>query len=216
MITVSCLSQKGGVGKSTIARLIATTYAHAQYRVKIADFNVKQKTSVDWAAMRMEGEIKPHVAAEPFTTVKPVRLQQHNFDAMIYDGRPDSDTSTLEIARESDLIVIPVGTSVDDLQPQIRFAHELRSKGIDRGVILFVVNRTGDSKLAIDEAKGYVRAGGYNVAEADIPAKTGYEIAQNAGKAISETPYPTLNKRAEALAQEIVDKVEYLIKVPLR
>jgi chromosome partitioning protein len=52
MVLIGSLAQKGGVGKSTLARLIARTYANGDWRVKIADFNTKQRTSVDWVAER--------------------------------------------------------------------------------------------------------------------------------------------------------------------
>lgn len=72
-LIVSCLSQKGGVGKSTLARLVATAYATHHWRVKIADLNVKQKTSVDWSAVRMTNGIEPEVTAEAFMRAKPAR-----------------------------------------------------------------------------------------------------------------------------------------------
>lgn len=207
MLNISCLSQKGGVGKSTLARMIATTYAGAGWRVKIADFNVKQKTSTDWAALRMGSGIEPSVPAEAFREFKNAKLQSRQYDLMVFDGRPDSDVSTIEIAKESQLVIIPVSVTNDDLQPQVRFAHELLSRGVARESMLFVVNQSLDSVLSVEDAKSFVRAAGYAIANVDIPNKTGYQIAQNIGRAITETAYPTLNKRAETAAQEIVTRV---------
>src|SRR5690606_13225664 len=134
-LIITCLSQKGGVGKSTFARLIARTYAAAGWRVKIADFNVKQKTSVDWVAVRMQNELEPQLAAEPFTSVK--ALARENHDLVVVDGRPDSDTTSLEAARLALLNVIPTGVSADDLRPQVLFARELVAKGVCEDRILF-------------------------------------------------------------------------------
>ena len=39
-----------------------------------------------------------------------------------------------------------------------------------------------------------------------MPVKTGYQLAQNTGRAINESQYPSLNERADALAQEIIDR----------
>ena len=39
----------------------------------------------------------------------------------------------------------------------------------------------------------------------DLPSKTGYQLAQNMGRSIAESAFQTLNDRADALAQEIVD-----------
>jgi chromosome partitioning protein len=207
MLMIACLSQKGGVGKSTFARLIATAYAHSGWEVKIADFNTKQKTSTDWAAMRQElvdVSNLPAVAAETFSSVKAAQKQSGNYDLMVFDGRPDSDSSSLEIARVADLIVIPVGVALDDLKPQVLFAHELASKGIDKRRMIFFVNRTVDSELACQDARAYIEGAGYQCAKTWIPMRTGYQIAQNSGRSIIETLYMSLNMRASELAAEIV------------
>lgn len=213
MIVIACLSQKGGVGKSTLCRLIATGYAQAGWSVKIADFNLKQKTSTDWAAIRMEAGIKPEVQAEAFSNVTVALRQSTQFDLMVMDGRPDSDVSTLDLARRANLIIVPVGVSQDDLTPQVKFAHELRSKGIDKRRTLFVVNKSVESAVAVADAHSYILAAGYLVADTDIPMKTGYQIAQNGGRSILETSYPALNDRSQRLAEEIDAALQAMSKV---
>ena len=66
---VGLVSQKGGVGKSTLARLIAREYAVAGWHVKIADLDISQGTSTDWKQRRERASIKPDIAVEPFGTV---------------------------------------------------------------------------------------------------------------------------------------------------
>jgi chromosome partitioning protein len=132
---------------------------------------------------------------------------RQDYDLIVCDGRPDSDVATLDIAKASDLIVIPCGVTLDDLTPQVRFAHELRSKGVKISKMLFAINKSVDSEVAVSDAKQFLTTAGYAVAETDIPMRTGYQIAQNSGRAISETLYPSLNQRAERLAQEIVARV---------
>jgi chromosome partitioning protein len=205
MHTIACLSQKGGVGKSTLARLIARTYAGAGWRVKIADFNAKQKTSVDWVAMRQAGTISPEIAAETFIAVKPALAQ--DYDLMVFDGKPDADTQTIDIAKAAELIVIPSSTSVDDLVPQVKFAHELRARGVPSWRIMFVLNKTGDSRIAIRDARDYLNQAGYDVAQGDLPFKVGYEMAQNTGRSLSESDFVTLSERADRMAQQIVDRL---------
>lgn len=210
MHTLACLSQKGGVGKSTVARLMAVAYASAQWRVKIADFNVKQLTSVDWSATRMASETQPEVPAEAFSNVKQALRQSTHYDIMIFDGKPDSDVTSLEIAKESDLILLPAGVSGDDLRPQTKFAHELLSRGIERKRILFVINKVLDSAASVSDARGFIEAAGYSVAKVELPSKTGYQLAQNMGRAINESAFATLNERAQALADEIGEAMTVL------
>jgi len=209
MLTIACLSQKGGCGKSTLSRLIARTYAQADWRVKIADFNTKQKTSVDWVALRLHQKIEPVIQAEPFTSVK-TALKQSNFDLMVFDGKPDSEPSTLDLAKEANLVVIPAVPTQDDLIPNIKFAHELRARAVHQPKIFFVINKTTESQVWADAARAYIQEAGYSVARTELPYKTGYQTAQNTGRAVSETNYPSLNEKADALAAEIVERLTQL------
>src|SRR5580693_6886325 len=49
---VGVVSQKGGVGKSTLCQLIAREAAAEGKQAKILDFDVKQMTSTDWVRER--------------------------------------------------------------------------------------------------------------------------------------------------------------------
>lgn len=214
MLVIACLSQKGGVGKSTLARLIATTYCQAGWKVKIADFNVKQKTCLDWSLLRERQNIAPLVPAEAYND--PVRALKDNedHDMIVFDGKPDSDTQTIRIAQESDVVIIPTGVSADDLVPQVRFAQELKQRGIHTKKILFVINKATESNLAIEDARNFIEAAGFENSRLPIYMKTAYINAQNTGRCISETEFATLNARSTSLAQDIVNHVQALTQVP--
>ena len=62
-------SQKGGVGKSTIARLIAAEYARNNWEVKIADLDLSQGTSYRWHERRLQSGGEPEIAVEQFSRV---------------------------------------------------------------------------------------------------------------------------------------------------
>jgi chromosome partitioning protein len=204
-LIIACLSQKGGVGKSTLARLMARTYASAEWSVKICDFNTNQLTSVDWVAARIRGVIQPEIEAQPFNSVK--KLKNETADCLIVDGAPDSVQTSLEAALVADQVIVPTGVTVDDLKPQLGFAQELAAKGVSRDKIFFVLNKTADSEAAVREAAALIKKQGFDVADTDLGTRAGYQSAQNTGFAISETKYPSLNERAEALASEIVTRI---------
>jgi chromosome partitioning protein len=211
-LIIACLSQKGGVGKSTLARLIARTYAVAGWTVKICDFNTRQLTSVRWAETRRASGLQPEILAEPWTA--PSSLRREPVDLVVVDGRPDSDQSSLEIARIADLVVVPTGLPLDDLEPQLMFANELVEKGVPKDKILFVLNKVTESKIAAIEARDYLRrATKFLVAEQHISAKTSYQRAQNHGRALSEVEglnTSRLEESADLLAAEIVGRVTTL------
>lgn len=204
-LVIACLSQKGGVGKSTLARLIARTYAAAGWAVKIADFNTRQLSSADWCALRMSSGIEPHIGIEIMRSTK--GLKRDPSDLIVIDGAPDSDNTSLEAARAATMIVLPTGATVDDLKPQIGFANELVSKGVPRSKVIFVFNRIIEGESALKDATQLLKVAGFEVAETAIFSKKGYAVAQNQGFAISESAYPTLSERAEMLATELVTKV---------
>jgi len=208
---ISCVSQKGGVGKSTLARLIAQTYANGGWDVKIADFNTRQGTSMDWVQVREREGVMPKIAAELYN--QPSALKREQFDLVVVDGKPDSDQTSLDVALLSTLVVIPTGLTIDDLKPQFRFALELIQKGVKHDHILFVLNKTGDSDLALDEARAYLGQSGLHIAENDLTHKIGYQYAQNTGRAVNESKFSTLNDKADALASNIVDRVNTLTGV---
>lgn len=201
-LVISCLSQKGGVGKSTLARLIARTYAVSGWTVKICDFNTTQLTSQKWAGVRAQHEIEPSILAEAY--IQPSRLRKEDYNLVVADGRPDSDQSSMDIARVSDLIVLPTGLALDDLEPQLAFAKELVQKGIQSDRILFVLNKTNESRVAVTEARDFLSE--FNVAQQDIVARISYQRAQNFGKALSEVggSVGKLEEHADLLAAEIV------------
>ena len=55
-MTAAFVSQKGGVGKSALARLLAIGAIHRGRRTLLADFDLDQLTCVEWGALQHAGE----------------------------------------------------------------------------------------------------------------------------------------------------------------
>lgn len=209
-LMIGMVSQKGGVGKSTMSRLIAREYAAAGWEVKIADLDVSQGTSTDWKQRREQHGLQPEVAVEPFRTVAQAIKVASLYDLLVFDGPPHSMAGTLEIARASNLVVLPTGLSLDDLKPTVLLAHELIEAGINPDRIAVVLCRVGDRENEIDEAQAYIRKAGYGCLKGSLPEKTGYRRASDEGRAVSEVTFPTLKKRAEEVAQSVIDRIDEL------
>ena len=202
---IGFISQKGGVGKSTLARLIAREAVVGGLSVKIADLDAQQATCTHWATRRTENKIKPNVRVEAYTDLGTALKDSGQFDVFLVDGAPHSSRETMEIAKSADFLVIPTGQGVDDLHPSVLLAHELVKKGIDRGKITFALCKVSDSFKEVMEARRYLESAGYVVLTGEVPHRTGFSKALDRGKAITETPFKTLTKRAEKLAQSIID-----------
>lgn len=200
-------SQKGGVGKSMLARLIAVVAAKAGLSVKIADLDTQQSTSVKWATRRNENGYEPAIRAEPFRKVETALKDAQNFDLYIFDGAAQSSTQTLQVGEVSDMIIIPTSEGLDDLVPAVDLANDLFEKGISPLNIALALCITSDSTREIAGARKYLGPTPFKVLDGDIPFRSAFKGAMDRGKAITETPFPTLRKRAEEMAQNIIDAV---------
>lgn len=205
---IGTISQKGGVGKSTLARLIAREYALAGWNVKIADLDIQQGTSFSWQARRLQRSVEPVVAVERFGTVGQAVKAAAGYDLMILDGPPHATMGTHQIAEASTLVVLPTGLALDDLEPTVLLAHELTKKGVPAGKIVIAFCRVGDSEAELAEASAYVRQAGYRHLTNVLPEKTGFRRASDEGRAPTETRFPSLNERAAAIAQELADIIQ--------
>ena len=211
-LVIGVISQKGGVGKSTLARLIACQYATSEWSVKIADMDLSQGTSTGWNRRRMQNSILPVVAVEQFMTVADATKSAKNHDLLVFDGAPHSTRMTLEIAKASDIVVIPTGVSLDDLEPTIRLAHELKQNKIEKEKIGIALSRIGNSDAEVEEARNYIAQSGYFLFEGLIQEKTAIRRAQDEGKSATETLYKSINEKVDVLMQSIVNRIESISK----
>jgi chromosome partitioning protein len=209
-LIIGVVSQKGGVGKSTLARLIACQYALNEWDVKIADMDLAQGTATNWNRRRMQNSINPSIAVEQFMTIADALKAAKHHDLMVFDGAPHATRMTLDIAKAADLLIMPTGVSLDDLEPTIRLAHELKQNKIDTKRICIALCRVGNSEAEIEEAKQYILQSGYSLLDGLIQEKTAIRRAQDEGRAATETLYKSVNEKVDILMQAIVNRVEGL------
>src|SRR3954454_10317451 len=199
MLVVGTVSQKGGVGKSAIARLIAREYAASGWAVRVADFDVKQMTTTEWAARRLAAGLEPVVEVQAYASVDKAVKGANSSDMLVIDGRGFADRLTQDIAKASHKVLLPTGLALDDLRPSVRLAHELVEAGVNARNFAFVLCRTGDSDKEIGAARGYVEQAGYHCLSASWPERAGYRDAHDQGKAGTEAMHPSLRTKAEAV-----------------
>jgi chromosome partitioning protein len=202
---IGVVSQKGGVGKSTLARLLAREVAAGGASVKIADLDIQQGTSFKWAARRAANGLTPEIRVETFVNVKTALSEAPAFDVYILDGAPHSSKDTRAIAQAADLVVIPTGQAVDDLEPSVLLAHDLVRDGVPRDRIAFALCKVSDSDREVKAARAYLDQARYTVLDGEVPFRTGFAMALDQGRAITETSFRTLTHRADRLAQSIID-----------
>jgi len=124
VLVVGCASQKGGVAKSSLARLLAREFAAAGRRVLLADLDVLQATSLEWSRRRVGAGLRPDIPVERCENTRQALERGRRVDAeyLVLDARGVADAQTLEVARAADVVFIPSGLAVDDLLPAVRLA----------------------------------------------------------------------------------------------
>jgi chromosome partitioning protein len=203
---VAFVSQKGGVGKSTFSRGLAREAAKAGLRVKIADLDIQQGTSVAWQRRRLADEIEPRIWVESFATAEQALEEATRFDLLVIDAPARASKGTEQIARAASLIIQPTDPCLDDLEPAVKVFHELVKAGISKQKLAFAINKI---LTPAEEAatRSYLSEAGYAVLDGYLPMKTSYRAAHDHGRSITETRYDALNGQADSLIQAIIDRI---------
>lgn len=204
---IASVSQKDGVGKSTLARALAREAAVNGLGVKIADLDTQQGTSVDWHRRRLDAGVEPTVSVEAYRTAEQALAQASRYDLLIIDAPARASEGTRRIAEKADLVVQPTNPALDDLTPAVLVFHELVKAGIPKDRLVFALNHvlTEAEEVA---ARGYLEEAGYSVLDGYIPSRTSYRDAQNHGRAITETRFAALNGKADQLIQSLINRVD--------
>jgi chromosome partitioning protein len=203
---IAFISQKGGVGKSTLARALAREAAASELSVKIADLDKDQATCIDWQKIRTQRGIEPRMSVELYGKVSDAIAAGRAHDLLVMDGPAMASSGTTEIAKRAHIVVQPTGAGLDDLQPAIRVFHGLVKAGIPASKLVFALNHIGTDAEA-DAARAYIQEAGYAVLPGYLPERPGYRMAQNEGLAITETRFASLKKQADTLIQALIDRV---------
>jgi chromosome partitioning protein len=201
--TIAFLSQKGGVGKSTLARAVACEASKSGLSVRLADLDVQQATSADWHRQRLACGHEPVGSVEVFAKAADALRTAADVDLLVLDGAPRASSGTLEAAFAADLAVLPCCPSRDDLVPSLKLACELEQHGVSRRKIVFALVRAA-TKAETADAREYIEQAGFAVLDGSLPEKPAYRQAQNEGRAVTETRWSSLNKQADRLLDSIL------------
>lgn len=204
---ISLISQKGGVGKSALARLLAVEIAKAGWSVKIADLDPAQGTSTKWKARRDVAGFQPDVAVEKFRTVDRALKEAERYDLMILDGPAHAEKGGRTMAQASDLVILPTGYSLDDMEPQIEAAYELEESGVEPSRIILVFCRAKGSDAEDKAARGYIKKARLTVLGPIFPELACIRQGHAEGKAASEVRFPKVQEKVIEVAQAIVNRL---------
>lgn len=201
--TIAFISQKGGVGKSTLARAVACDASKSGLSVKLADLDIQQGTVTEWHRQRLNNGYEPVGSVELFSKASLAVKAADGHDLLIIDGAPRASSGTLDTAQQADLIILPTCASRDDLVPAIKLAYELENKGVQRNKIALALVRVS-TEAEIADARDYIGQSGFTVLTGCLYEKPAYRQAQNDGLSVTETRYKSLNDKANELLESIL------------
>jgi len=115
MKTIALINRKGGVGKSALAIALAVESELRGNQTIVIDTD-EQASVFKWSKRRESAS--PYVVASQLVQVPDYLEQARNAGAgfAIIDTAGQAGPSTLEIARLSDLVIIPTGPSIRDIE----------------------------------------------------------------------------------------------------
>lgn len=211
LVMVAFVSQKGGVGKSTLARALATSAVAAGTDVRVADLDVQQATVTRWAERRRDAHSGPAIAVEAWATAADaLAAADSDNQLLIVDAPPRASRGTLDIALRADLVVQPSGPGIDDLDPAILLFHELSRAGIADAKLVIALTRVA-SRREEDLARKYVEKAGYTVLPGSLLERPAYREAHNRGLSLAEVP--DLDQRSQDLLRGLLAMIVDRVKV---
>lgn len=210
-VVLSIIGQKGGVGKSTLARAIAVVAARGEIRVKLVDLDVRQQTSARWSNTRASSGLPFPIDAEAYESLAEALDDVAEYDLVVIDTPGHLTPETFDIARASDIIILPTGTSTDDLYPTTLLLYELEKTGIPKERLSVALCRLLELK---EErwARHYIETTGYAALDGSLPERIGYRRAHNRGKSVTETTEAPLNERANELMASVLRKILHHVR----
>jgi chromosome partitioning protein len=204
MRIASFVGQKGGVGKSTLARVLAVAAARQEYKVLLGDFDLEQLSCIEWSATRLRNGIEPDIEARAFKSLKKLRKSVQDFDLVVVDTRGLADELTTDISQESDVIFLPTGTSMDDLRPTLALARRLSKTRKIGNKIVLVLSKIGRSQRLLETAKETIAEAGFEVLDSIWPERDGFQADLDIGKAGSEAHNTYLREAAESIESDLL------------
>jgi chromosome partitioning protein len=206
LAVVGFISQKGGVGKSTLARSLGVVAARAGHTVKIADLDRLQQTLVRWTQTRDAYGLSPTMSVEAYADAGEACAASAGADLLLLDTPAKVDDLMMDVARWASLLVLPTSPSLDDLYPSVLVYEALQNVGLPQDRLAFALCRVL-SEQESEKARTFLAAQGYTVLGGHLFEHLGYREALNTGRGVTETEDEKLNSWAQLLMNDVLQRV---------
>lgn len=206
---IAITSDKGGVGKSTLALHLAGAWAARGQDVLLVDQDGRVGSCLRWAARgRLHGRPALGFTVLPPDELKRARLRQADVVIVDSEGRPRRK-DLRRLAADADLLLVPSGVSPLELEATLEvvgYLNEQTDAGRHTRAVLTRVPAVG---RAGQEAREDLREAGLVVCNTLIRQAAPFVRAAEVGSLVRDLPGPSAARAwatVLALAQEVGER----------
>jgi len=197
MKTFALVTQKGGVGKSTLAVHLAVAASRQGQIALIIDLD-PQASAANWAERRKQDGRRPDLAVVPARAAELSRLlneaRQQGANFVVIDTAGYNDVTARAVIQVADMVLIPCRPSIVDIEVVAETATQFMRAGGKKGA--FILNAVQPRGVRADEAREALRDL-LPVAPVDIHNLVAYSDAFNDGRSVEE--FDPTSKAAEEI-----------------
>ena len=206
MSTLAILSQKGGVGKTTLATNLADALHRDGQSVVLVDAD-PQGSARDWNDARVSSGF-PVVETTLQNLERDVKELGRSYDWVIIDGPPQVARITAAAVRASDMVLIPVQPSPFDVWSSIDPVDIVaaRQEAFDGSPkAAFVISRAITNTKLSGEVEAALRAYGLPVLSSRTTQRVAYPTTAAQGNTVYADPDSKAAQEIDAIRSEIVE-----------